>query len=580
MPEKTKGLFVKNRLKERMGVSILSPFLLLFMLLLFGPAEVFFANVSEFQFVFGEFFFPMLYITIGVTIGIALLLLLLPKIVYKVALSLLSGITFAGYIQVMFLNKKLDLLGQNPDGYHVETSQIVINCLIWVFIIAAILFVCFFKEKIWKAIVMYGSAFLLCIQMVAIISLFLTAKDEAYTRSTEADWHLSGDDQITVSANKNIIVFVLDYFSNQYIKPMQEKYPDALQCLHDFTYYNNADCTYFGTFPSLPHMLTGCDEDPTVKINEWCANIWSNEKTNSFYDSLKQKNYKVNLYTPDLNILCGQNDVSMLADKFSNMINQYDEVIVNTNLLVKTLFKMSAYRMFPEAVKPVFYANMNEYIDIVSFTNTRPYHYNSMMYQMLMQDGVSTDADSNYFIIQHLMGLHQYINDEKCSYVEESTLEDTGMGIMVMLDEYMKQLKDLDVYDNATIIITSDHGGPEDPQVIFFMKQPQEKHDSMIVTNAPISHCELLPTIAEAAGLNSNIYGQTVTQFTKDEQRERTYWLRIFDDQYPYIQNYSNEKEGASNVIYGYTYTGEFKNLEKIIKEGPTVVIPALDSFF
>ena len=44
----------KERLKK-IGIGFLIYFLLCFMLFIFGPSEIFFANVTEFSFIYGDF---------------------------------------------------------------------------------------------------------------------------------------------------------------------------------------------------------------------------------------------------------------------------------------------------------------------------------------------------------------------------------------------------------------------------------------------------------------------------------------------------------------------------------------------
>lgn len=124
-------------MKSKLLVSFLVSFLLGFMLLIFDPAEIFFGNVTEFEFLYGEF---------------------------AGYLAIIFGIALAGYLQVMFLNKNLDLLGVNPDGYHVQASQGTVNLIIWLVVIAGIIALSVWKKEIWKKLVLYLSAFLLYIQ--------------------------------------------------------------------------------------------------------------------------------------------------------------------------------------------------------------------------------------------------------------------------------------------------------------------------------------------------------------------------------------------------------------------------------
>lgn len=567
-----------NRMKK-IGMAFLVSFLLTFMLLIFGPAEIFFANVPEFDFVYGEFGGRLAVIALGGAVILSGVLAVMPDKLYRVFLSVVFAVTAAGYLQVMFLNKHLDLLGVNPEGYQAEKGQAIGSLLIWLVVIALVAALAFWKKDIWRKAVTYLSAFLLCIQLVAFVSLLATAKEDAY-EYPEGAYHFSGENQYTVSADKNVIIIVLDYFSNQYLEPLEAAYPGATDFLHDFTYYSNTDCTYYGTYPSLPHMLTGNEVDMSCSTNEWFEQIWSSEKTESFYNMLKENNYITNVYTQDAHILCGLNGAVIMKDTLSNVVNEAQEIDIDYRLLCKTMSKMSAYRMSPDFMKPYFYANIDEYKDIVSVRSNQIRHNNYDFYQGLQENGLKVDEQSNYYIVQHLMGPHLFTTDENGYYKEAATLEETTKGCMVIVEEYLKQLKDLGVYDDATIIITADHGGPYDSQVIFYMKESGETHEKSPVTNAPISHKEFLPTIAEAVGADYLEYGQSVHDFTEDEQRERTVWVRSFHDDLPVVLYFTGDKDGAVNAYDGYTYTGGIEELLHQTEIGPSIVVPMVDSLY
>lgn len=571
-------LFTKEVLKN-FGTGFLICFLFAFMLFIFGPAEIYFVNVAEFKFVYGEFVWMLSGIAIIISIVIGLITALLPIKLRKIIWSVIFGLSVAGYIQIMFINEGLDLLGMNPEGYHPDSGQAVFNAVIWMIILALIIILSLWKEKLWQSIVCFGAVFLIGIQSVAWVSLMLSAEDTAY-KYEEGEWYLSGENQFKVSANKNIIVIVLDYFSNQYIQPTMEKYPDLLDCMNDFTYYDNTDCTYFGTYPSLAHILSGSDPDPTIPINEWTANIWQDERATGFYQALHDQNYVTNIYTPDKNMLCGMNSAEILQDNFSNITNAGQDFNVNYGLLAKTMTKMSGYRMFPYALKPYLYANVNEYSEIMTPKSNGVSHENHRYYGHLLEEGLTTDPESNYFIFQHLTGTHVYETTETGQFSENSSLEETAKGCMVIVGEYLDQLKKLGVYDDATIIITADHGGPRDSQVIFFMKNPHESHDNMLVSSAPISLSEFQATIAQAAGIDYSPYGLAVSDISPTEPRERTVWVRLYIDTLPSIPKYSGEGESVSNAYCGFTYTGDINDLFEKYDAGPDIIIPETDGFF
>ncbi len=555
--------------KKKVLLSFIVSFLPVFMILVFGPAEIFFANVTEFDFLYGEFAGYMAVLFLIFLMIFTVLLSWLPEKIYEIALSVLFVIAAAGYLQVMFFNKNLDLLGVNPDGYHVPLMQGIWNLIIWMAVLAAVIMLSVWKKEIWKKALLYLSVLLVGMQAVALVSLLVTAPEEAYERA-KVDDRLWGKDQYTVSADKNIIVFVLDYFSSLYLQQMMAVYPDGADCLHDFTYYSNADCTYYGTFPSLAHMLTGGEVDTAVSNSEWCRDIWDNDLTEQFYQELHANQYKVNVYTTDFDVLTVGNGCAILRDKVSNITDEPREVEVDTGLLLKTLTKMSCYRMAPDLLKTQFYTNVSEYSLIVQDMGQGIAHTNSDFFEALQDEGLKEDDSSNYFIFQHLIGTHEFNTDEHGKYQEKTSVEETARGCMTIMEKYLDELKRLGVYDDATIIITADHGGDwkEDMQVIYFIKQPGEVHDASPVTNAPISHCDLLPTVAQMAGMDHTKYGKSIYDFQQDEQRERTIWVRTKDPDYP------------EDVYYCYTYTGDILALITQIDAGPTVIQETYEPYY
>ena len=562
------------------GIGFLVCFLFMFMLMIFGPAEIYFANVAEFKFVYKEFVWILSGIAIISSVITSFIITLLPSIARKIIWAVIFGLSIAGYLQVMFINKGLDLLGMNPEGYQVDPGQAVTNGVIWIIIPALVTLLFLWKEKIMRNVTCFGSAFLIGIQAIAWLSLMLSAEDIAY-KYEEGEWYLSGENQFTVSADKNIIVIVLDYFSNQYMEPSLAKYPDLLDCMNDFTYYNNTDCAYFGTYPSLAHILSGSKPDCTISINECCFNIWQNEKAQDFYQSMRDRNYVSNIYTPDKNMLCGMNSVETLQYAFSNVTNESKDFDIDYALLTKTMIKISGYRMFPYALKPYLYANVNEYSRIIIPKSHGIKHENYDFYASLTEEGLKTDDTSNYYIFQHLMGTHIYDTTETAQHSsEETSLEETAKGCMVVVEEYLSQLKKLGVYDDATIIVTSDHGAPRDSQVIFFMKNAHETHEEMAISSAPISLTDFQATIAQAAGIDHTPYGLAVSDISPDVPRERTVWVRLLRAELPSVPKYSGEGDSASNAYCGFTYTGDIDDLLEKYDAGPDIVIPEVDGFF
>ena len=149
-----------------------------------------------------------------------------------------------------------------------------------------------------------------------------------------------------------------------------------------------------------------------------------------------------------------------------------------------------------------------------------------------------------------------------------------------MLNVYIEQLKKLGAYDNSTIIITSDHGTIDRPQMIFFIKEKNETHKMMQETSAPITLNELVPTIVESLGKDYSEFGSSIHDFNDGELRERTVYIRDFDESKPPVPCYDGLRDGKVNAYRVYTYTGGEDEFVNALYGDDIITIPMVDSYF
>ena len=424
------------------------------------------------------------------------------------------------------------------------------------------------------------------VQLVALISLLVPAYGTPeWARAEEPEWYFSGKDQFRISEEKNVIVFILDYFSDYYIDGMLTEYPDGLDCLKDFTRYTNAESGYMGTFPSAAHMLTGGEMEPEKPLTQWLSDIWKQDHTVRFYKEAKAQNYKVcyNHYKDGKEkILCGNNGEEMLSDYFSNVVYGSREYFVDRSLLYKVLLRMSQYRFTFDFSKNYFYTQETEYKDALVQLKDSIQHENYDFYEKLQQDGLKTDPEHKYLQIHHLMGTHSNMVDEFCKKEEHATRNQTARGCMELVDAYLQQLKKAGVYDQSDIIITSDHGNHlgVETQPIFFCKKAGQTLESMAVSDAPVSHCELLPTL-EKMVLGNAFSGKTIDDFWEGQQRTREYWIRAYDKNLPKSTYPDSEEEVSMCNCYAvFRYTGNSEDKIKCLEQKPSEVIWMRNSFF
>ena len=532
-----------------------------------GPLEIYFGNIKEFSFSVPDFIWYMIGISIFVLVIVSAIVSLLPEKVFQISNALLLGIGVSSYVQSMFMNIKLSEENGAPMQWSTLGNFPIINLLIWLFIIGGVIAICVFMKKRWKKVSLGIAAFLSAIQLVAVGSLLLSPHDLG---AVESELRLSGNEQYCVANEDNIIVFVLDTFGNTQLENTLKEFPDALDSFNDFTFYNNADCHYYCTFPSMTHTLTGMEFDFEAKSQDWMEQAWSSERTEKFYNNLKKKGYICNLFSNDIGYVYG--DIENLNGKFDN-VHSIDQRVDNVEL-VKLLGKVSIYRNVPYVIKPYFEVLTQEFRKVVSYVDAEePIDDNAEFYRRLMEKGVSTEKDvEKALIIQHLFGTHQpYTLDQNANEVEEATQVQTAAGLLRIVTEYLAQLKELGVYDDAVIIITADHGAwyAGDTQPIFFIKQKGEKHKQLEENSSPISLDDFQATIMELIGEDCDEFGTSIFDWNEEDERLRTVYMRMNDDNYPTVQG------SAFNVYYGYSYKTDKNELNKNVEDGPDEILGA-----
>lgn len=522
----------KTKISKLMYISLCT-FSVMVPYLLLGPMEIYVGNIGAFSFSWLEFFIPSLIISLMVSFVVALVFSLFSDKVANLACCIITSIAFLSYLQVMIMNIKLVA----DDGNNLDFSQIgpffYVNLVIWIIIFAAFIFA--FKKidaQLFRRICTYLCGFLCAVQAVALITLMLTTDTDPNKRS----YMFNGEKQFSLSEEDNILVLILDAYSNHYFEYALENNPDFAKPIKDFTYYSNADSTYVPTFPSIAHMLTGGNFEFMKSNDDWFNQIWNNEKTVSFYDKIHASGYDINLHTIDSHNTIGLYE--NVSGKLDNAVRA--RVNVDRPGLLKLIYKMSAYRYVPYVLKPYLEVLTFEFSKVVSYETLNSAFDNVDYMKAIKEKGFSIDPNMRKTInITHIEGIHNItdINDSL------SAQDD----VMSIVSTYIDSLKKADKYDSSTIIIMADHGkwGYAEYQPIFFVKNKNENHSDMQKTNAPVSYNDFMATIMYLTGNEYSSYGTTIFDVSEDEKRTRTL-------------SFVSESNGT---IDSYEYTGDINNL-------------------
>ena len=480
------------RLKKFLSTELI-PLSFSLTLCVFIPLDIYLTNSEEIWFSAKDIF-P--YTILGAVLSFILLCLcekILPAKGRKYFQAALFGLTVGFFMQSYVFNpnyKLVDFVQANWENYSKEN---LLNLIIWAYFLLVLIY--FLKKYSVEKILATGKT--LCVILVA-VQIFSLCYVEANNSSDKRDYNvLTTANLLNVSSKDNIIVLILDMFDKNTFEEIRQKEPELVSQLDGFTFYPDAISIFGFTDYSLPQMLTGKAYDNSQSYSDYVQEAWDSSK--KFYDVLREHNYDVSIYT-------GFNFIAKNAP-VDNLLNQEKSLSINRYTL-NALTKLTLFRCLPNYLKPNFIIESAELWRQEEISDEiQPYSLSNFAFYSRLQKGLTLHEDKNSFRWYHIMGAHMPFNMtrdiEPVPEDKSSTLYEHSVGALKIALTYLQQMRELKIYDNATILILADHGTHENerdtfqeikPLPLVLVKQPNE-HGALKVSENPISYSQLQATI-------------------------------------------------------------------------------------
>lgn len=542
---KREGLL--NKIKEAVPYSML----LCFTFFVFGPIQLYLSNHSEFWFKLRHIL-PMVIISFLVTfISVTLILIFISQKIKKYISAGVFGLGFALYLQGNFINYDYGVL----DGTEIDWGSYgmlgTLNTFIWVLCIFVPVILAHFLPKQLKKATTWISLFIIGIQVITVGTLFITTD---LTRSSQIA--VTEEGMLSLSEEKNLVVFVLDTFDAGYMNEILENRPEYKELLEDFTYFDNALGIYPKTKGAIPHILTGERYDNTIPYFDYLDKAY---KKTIFFNNLFAEGYDAGAYISTTFL------PSNADDYFMNIINAEKKPSSKINLGLM-MYKATAFTYFPHAFKDNlwFYSgDFDKYADTIDEEgkNNLLVKDDIIFYNKLLTNGLSFDNKSYAFRFYHLSGAHPpYRMTEDIQYSKDYTspIQESLASINIVL-KYIELLKNTNVYDNTSIVILADHGNIGFSQNPVLMIKQAGISKAFSISSAPISYDDILNTFLYLATGDFDKYQPNVYTWKEGDYRERSYWFFFWDD--------SMKKEFLPNM-YEYITTAFADENTKMEKTG------------
>ena len=535
-----------------------------FILCFFGPLDLTLNNASDLDYSPLRLVPYCAALWAGCFLAAWIVTALCKGIAHRGLVSLCTGAALALYIQGAFLNPDFGAMDGHAIDWASLRGQMIVSLIVWVIILALPFIIRKFSKSAWRAFVTVIPAALLLMQAVP---LCVNLINQAKADSGKTEYYISNENMLKLGSEQNIVVFLLDRTTNWIVDEMIEAHDaEFMSQFRDFTRYDNCNSDYMHTVPSIAALLTEGEEwDYRAQtVYSYMDQSWQSEKADSFYALLKDGGYEREMYPLYYEIA---KDLGVTADKFENVFARGETTRFNIKPF-KSLIKLTLFRYLPTAMKKRFVVYSTDILGIISEPAAMYSHWD---FVDLFNSGHLTADYSKTFRFYYLQGAHApyQLNEDGTKLPGEETddLYDEEMqvpqitGFFKLIDDYIRELKALDIYDDTMIFIISDHGEPytekPDQQPIFFVKNFNERHDEMNVSRAPIElQAQFLPTIVEGLGGDTSAYGTPVWDTPEDLVIERH---TIFN---------ADSINPDGGPFYEYTYTGDGETLHELFVNG------------
>ena len=574
------GAFLKSDYMKswpkRFVLMFAAVFTIVFTTVFIGPLDIINTNSTYLTFTAGDLLWTCAWVTLLGSAVLGALLAFIPKGRIQAAVfGVLLGIAVMFYVQALFMDGSITMLDGSGYDWREFGSAGVVNIIIWIAVIVGLGAVSFFLPDIVKT---YG--YIICAAIIVAQGIALITSWVPADHSTP-NYQLDGSEMYTLSSEDNFIIISLDQFNPLIFEEALEEDPTLYDTFKDFVYYDNCSSVYSFTFPSLMFLMTHNYLDTSVPTREAVSNAWHSDLANDFYDMIHDQGYTVNLYM----------EANYAAISAENMLGKADNVVEAGSLIITPEFfwyvtEMSLYRYVPMMLKNVTYVSTGGIVDLSAYEGVGKLTINYDFYETLLDEGITLTDEKSCYNWYHLQGPHfPYIVSYDGYKVPEDTTtrEEQLHGYLVAVGEFLNQMKELGIYDDANIIITADHGYFECFQAVFMVKTAGQTQDEMVTSSAPISQEDISATILYLMGYDEDVYsaygydtvnqdgssthhdGTTVFDWSDTDTRYRTTRVWGYMTRYPDVDWIGNldqwdaEANGGThyNILGEFTYNGD-----------------------
>jgi hypothetical protein len=485
------------------------------MLLLVGPVEIYVRNPNEFVFAFLDVLPVLLLACLLLAALVASVLSFLPGRLLRPVFSVGCGIAFLLWVQGNVLRWQYGPLNGKSIDWTSHTAKAGIEAALWLLVLSGCVV---------AAQPIFTRRRVILNTLLAMNVMYTTALIAAPPGWPERRfYHVDDENEFTFSSKQNVIVVLVDTFQTDVFQEIINDRPDVRKIFHGFTYYRNSVGGFSLTLPSVPLMLTGQYYDNTVPYAEFVKRAYSHE---SVPGVLRHAGYAVDLFPSSLAYLAFDHTT---ASNVTEGMNYRSRVEQSSHLI-----DLSLFRYAPHYLKTYVYAD-DRWMTRRWLPSRRTRSDLGFFKEMTAR--ARTVEDQGRFKFFHLRGLHAPLSFdenlvERHLPISKPAYKGQAMGFMTLLQRFLDDIRKLGIYDRSMIVIASDHGTSgygvyvnvkasgrdegwqpnyavrTDMSIVesgipLVLIKPFQSDGELRISDAPITHADLPRTITDALGLSA-----------------------------------------------------------------------------
>lgn len=522
------------------------------------PIAIWARNKFNFEAPLIHSYWILIIITIFVIAAAALAALMTPRSLRPKLTPWLVATVLVIFIQQNFLSWDYGVLDGQTIDFPKNNGLGVLDLLMWITAALAAVFAT-------KRLRAWAANILIAVGAITFIMAGINITNYGESNST---YTIDERAKFDFSKNKNVLVFLFDAYQMDVFRELADSHPELVAPLEGFTLYENNSAVFAKTYPTIPLFLTGKVYRKKKPVLEFFQTVYDG----SLLQSLQDKGWDVGLYH---NI-----------DAYSSLVNAVpahpdimDNIVSGTPIRAKIdtylqALDLSLFRAAPHQLKSIIF-NKGNFIArrdgpkallkkmSGDSKSAQPFKYEyeekhgDVGFRSLMRQHAKTVIDDPVFRFYHFSLPHSpVLLDENLNDVRlENNFENSrlySIAALKLLGDYITRLKEIGVYDDASILILSDHGmaatnGEQYNQdtksyetlkkfgytrasarSLLLVKNPGET-GPLKRSQAPTSGLDVAPTLAAATAIEGlDFEGVDINSLSADTLRSREYMYYTF----------------------------------------------------